>query len=176
MIAKEHATVTPSQADIQLAREGSRRLSAFVSERESPTIRIADSKKSAEVVLPSEVFKLLISVLAELGRGNSVTAVPLEAELTTQQAADLLNVSRPYLITLLDEGNIPYRRVGTRRRIRLVDVLSYKHQIDEARVKVAGGAGSGSSGTQDGVLIPLWLTSPLSMIRACYTRPRCATY
>lgn len=136
MIVNEHATVTPSQADIQLAQEGSRRLSAFVSEKESPTIRITDSKKSAEVVLPSEVFKLLIHVLAELGRGNSVTVVPLEAELTTQQAADLLNVSRPYLITLLDEGRVPYRKVGTRRRIRLVDVLSYKHQIDEARVKV----------------------------------------
>ena len=137
MIANEHTTVTPSQADIQLAQEGSRTLSAFVSERESPTIRITGSrKKSAEVVLPSKVFKLLISVLGELGRGNSVTVVPLEAELTTQQAADLLNVSRPYLITLLDEGRVPYRKVGTRRRIRLVDVLSYKHQIDEARARV----------------------------------------
>jgi excisionase family DNA binding protein len=136
MIATAHATVTPTEADMKLAREGSRTLSPFFSDGEKTVIRVTDSKKSAEVVLPANVFKLLIGVLAELGRGNSVTVMPLEAELTTQQAADLLNVSRPYLITLLVEGQIPYRKVGTRRRVKLIDIISYKNRIDEARMKV----------------------------------------
>lgn len=108
----------------------------FVSDNETPRLTITDSKKSVEITLPQDVFKLLISVLAEIGRGNAVTVMPVEAELTTQQAADILNVSRPYLIALLVDGQIPYRRVGTRRRVKLIDILSYKRGIDEARMKV----------------------------------------
>jgi len=136
MLVTAHEVVMPTEEDIKLAKEGSRTLSPFISSHETPTLRVTDSQKSAEIVLPQEVFKLLISVLAELGRGNAVTVMPVEAELTTQQAADILNVSRPYLVSLLDEGQIPYRKVGTRRRVKLIDVLSYKHQIDEARMKV----------------------------------------
>jgi len=136
MLATTHDMVMPTEDDIRLAKEGSRTLSPFISDQETPSLRVTDSKKSAEIVLPQDVFKLLISVLAEIGRGNAVTVMPVEAELTTQQAADILNVSRPYLITLLDEGQIPYRKVGTRRRVRLIDVLAYKRRIDEARMKV----------------------------------------
>ena len=136
MLATTHDMVMPTEDDIRLAKEGSRTLSPFISDQETPSLRVTDSKKSAEIVLPHDVFKLLISVLAEIGRGNAVTVMPVEAELTTQQAADILNVSRPYLITLLDEGQIPYRKVGTRRRVKLIDVLAYKRRIDEARMKV----------------------------------------
>jgi len=136
MLATTHDLVMPTEDDIRLAKEGSRTLSPFISDQETPSLRVTDSKKSAEIVLPQDVFKLLISVLAEIGRGNAVTVMPVEAELTTQQAADILNVSRPYLITLLDEGQIPYRKVGTRRRVKLIDVLAYKRRIDEARMKV----------------------------------------
>jgi len=136
MLAMAHGMVMPTEEDIRLAKEGSRTLSPFISDQETPTLRVTDSKKSVEIALPQDVFKLLISVLAEVGRGNAVTVMPVEAELTTQQAADILNVSRPYLIALLDEGQIPYRKVGTRRRVKLIDVLSYKRRIDEARMKV----------------------------------------
>jgi excisionase family DNA binding protein len=136
MLATTHDMVMPTEDDIRLAKEGSRTLSPFISDQETPSLRVTDSKKSAEIVLPQDVFKLLISVLAEIGRGNAVTVMPVEAELTTQQAADILNVSRPYLITLLDEGQIPYRKVGTRRRVKLIDVMVYKRRIDEARMKV----------------------------------------
>ncbi len=86
------------------------------------------------VQLPRSVHDVLIRVVRELAQGNAVTVVPVHAELTTQQAADLLNVSRPYLIGLLDQGVLPYARTaGNHRRLRLADVLTYKRARDIER-------------------------------------------
>lgn len=96
----------------------------------------AKADDQATVEVPREAFKLFLRVLAEMANGNAVTIVPLHAELTTQQAANLLNVSRPFVVRLLDEGAIHHRMVGTRRRVRAEDVLAYKRKDDEERQKV----------------------------------------
>jgi excisionase family DNA binding protein len=77
-----------------------------------------------------------MDILEAMAAGRGVTIIPENAELTTVQAADLLGVSRPFLIKLLDEGTIPHRKVGKHRRIRMEDVMTYKTAIDQERAAV----------------------------------------
>jgi excisionase family DNA binding protein len=89
--------------------------------------------KGVAITLPESVFYLLERVVEVMARGDSITVVPVGKEITTQQAADLLNVSRQYLVRLLDEGRIPFRKTGKHRRLRIEDVLSFKDSRDKDR-------------------------------------------
>lgn len=83
-----------------------------------------------EIELPDVVLKLLRQTVSYLAHGKAVKLIPVGMELTTQEAADLLNVSRPYLVKLVDEGKIPSKKVGTHRRIRFQDLIAYKAKQD----------------------------------------------
>lgn len=89
----------------------------------------------ARVDVPETVFHLMRQVVEVLSRGDAVTVLPIHKELTTQQAANLLNVSRQYLVRLLDEKAIPFHKTGSHRRIKVQDVLAYKKQRDATREK-----------------------------------------
>lgn len=97
------------------------------------TLRSEDNGREVSVTLPPDALRLLVEVLGHMANGSLVAVLPLHAELTTQQAAELLNVSRRHVVRLLDEGKIPHRKVGTHRRIKMVDVLEYKRRDDAER-------------------------------------------
>jgi excisionase family DNA binding protein len=97
---------------------------------------MCDDREAETIILPDQALRLLLDVLSNMADGNSVTLVPVDAELTSQQAAELLNVSRPFLVRLLENGQIPYHKVGKHRRVRLKDVMAYKHRIDKKRDEV----------------------------------------
>ncbi len=131
-------TVAPTEADALLARESSRRLASHkLGRRSRVQIQLLDDGKDTEAVAgPASALRLFLHLLTEMAQGNAVTLIPTHAELTTQQAADLLNVSRPYLVKLLDEGKIPSRTVGKYRRVRFDDLMAYKRKDDRTRAKI----------------------------------------
>lgn len=94
---------------------------------------LRDPSGDKEFRLPHSVYRALEQVLHEMARGNAVQVLPVKAELSTQQAADLLNVSRPHLVKLLGREELPYHRVGTHRRVVLEDLLVYKEKRDRER-------------------------------------------
>jgi len=134
-MAKALETALPSEEDAALAEQSSRTLSAYISSTQNAAIVIKEGKKQEQVEIPAQALRLLVDILTQMGEGNAVTLVPIHHELSTQEAADLLNVSRPYFVSLLEEGRIPFRKVGTKRRILAKDVLAYKMKEDEARLK-----------------------------------------
>jgi excisionase family DNA binding protein len=127
--------VLPVPEEVAQAQEASRALARFVAETPKEQLSIEDSAHRTHVVLPRAAVLLLQGILREMAQGHAVTFIPVHAELTTQQAADLLNVSRPYLVSLLESGVIPYRKIGTRRRVLFEHLMAYKRAEDAKRMQ-----------------------------------------
>jgi excisionase family DNA binding protein len=128
-----HRQLPPSSQDAALARASGRLLSRYARQKQSLTLHVQESEQGNPIELPAGAVALLMNILETMAAGRGVTVIPEDAELTTFEAADVLKVSRPYLIKLLDEGAIAYRRVGKHRRIRMEDVMAYKVRDDRAR-------------------------------------------
>lgn len=121
----------PSSHDATQAQDAVKALTPFVAPRgSSRMIEVRSGAKNVSVEVPREAFEKFVEILGQMANGNAVTIVPVHAELTTQQAADLMNVSRPYLVRLLDAGALPFHKVGTHRRVKAADVFAYKEQAD----------------------------------------------
>ena len=135
MITAQLPQKTPMPEEVVLARESGRALSACLQLcSETQQIEIFDDKGPADPVrIPISALRLLVDVLTKIGEGNAVSIIPVHAELTTQEAADVLNVSRPHLIKLLENKKIPFHRTGTHRRVRYQDLIAYKERIDAER-------------------------------------------
>ncbi len=129
----------PSPKACEEARVALRALSELPRRRTtSRTVQVRPGGEGSpvSVTVPREAFELFLEVLGQMANGNAVTIVPVHAELTSQQAADLLNVSRPHLVSLLAEGKIPFRLVGTHRRVLVADILAFKQKDDVQRKAV----------------------------------------
>ena len=123
----------PSAEDIALARESGRVLSTVLKTRaETQQIDFHDDQGAVRTVsIPTSALRLLLDVLTEIGQGNAVSIIPIHAELTTQEAADVLNVSRPFVIKEIEAGRLPHRMVGTHRRVAFEDLMAYARKMRE---------------------------------------------
>lgn len=131
-----HRELPPSPTDIELARSSGERLSHYADAKRPLKLRVVDDGLDEPVELPAGAVALLMEILDAMAAGRGITLVPENAELTTVQAAGILNVSRPFLVKLLEEGAIPHRKVGKHRRVRMEDVMAYKKRIDREREAV----------------------------------------
>lgn len=123
--------ILPDHRDSELAAQSGQKLAALFArkkENEPVTIHTASGDK---ITLPFGAIKFLIELLSQMASGNAVTLIPIHKSLTTQEAADLLNVSRPYLIKLLEQGKIPFEKVGSHRRIKAEDLFKYQSYLAE---------------------------------------------
>jgi excisionase family DNA binding protein len=124
-----HRQPPPSAQEAAIARASGQRLSRYAGRKRPLTFQVEEQP----LELPAGAVALLMEILEAMAAGRGVTIIPENAELTTVQAADVLNVSRPFLVRLLEEGAIPFRKVGKHRRIRMDDVMAYKEDIDRKR-------------------------------------------
>lgn len=127
--------VLPSEEDVTLAREAGRTLAAVLAT--GAAVRQVDIRDSSgrvrSVQMPAAALQLLQDVLDQIEKGCAVSVVPVHAELTTQEAAQMLGVSRPFFVQMLEKGDIPFHKIGTHRRVRYRDVLDYKKRLDAQR-------------------------------------------
>lgn len=130
---REDDVVFPKAHDIDLALESSKALATLFPRKEKKDVglKITIGDREANLQLPYAALKLFLQILTEMAEGNAITLIPIHAELTTQEAANLLNVSRPFLVGLLEEGKLPFHKVGTHRRIKFQDLMDFKKKFEQ---------------------------------------------
>jgi len=128
--SRKSMPVLPKSHEIELAGKASAEMRTFLSGDGKRDIQFSlrSGKRSVGFLLPPAIVEFLFNTLLHIADGNAVTLVPIHAELTTQEAANLLNVSRPYLIQLLEKGKIKFHKVGRHRRILFADILKYQEK------------------------------------------------
>ena len=133
MTALAHRQPPPSVQEAALARSSGQSLARLIKKNRPLKLKVTNADQEQPIELPPGAALLLMDILEAMAAGRGITLIPENAELTTVQAADVLNVSRPFLIKLLAEKALPCRKVGAHRRIRMEDVMAYKARIDADR-------------------------------------------
>ena len=126
------AVQNPTKKDMGVAKKSFMALDSLSFKKTSPAYLSIEGEK---VELPQSAVKLLFEILNQMAEGNALTLVPKHASLSTQEGADLLNVSRPFFIKLLETGEMPFQKIGNRRRVFADDVIKYKEKSLKARRK-----------------------------------------
>lgn len=133
MDAVLHRPSEEEQKEASLAHETLEGVSKYLEKEEGEHRVKLSVDEGVEVSVPESALKFLLKYLYSLSEGQAVSILPVESEMSTQQAADVLNVSRPHLVKMLENNEIPYHRVGRHRRINANDLIEYKQQRDEER-------------------------------------------
>jgi excisionase family DNA binding protein len=133
------SSINPGDVDADIAERAARRIRDYLDGHPDDDLIEALGEVGTDdaLVIPRATAVMFAQILDLLGQGRGVQIIPKEVELSTQQAANMLNVSRPYLIGLLESGKIPFRRVGRHRRIKFADLMDYKRRDDLERRSAA---------------------------------------
>lgn len=123
----------PTLQDQQVARESLPLFTKAIAQQESEQGSFQIQVNSLSISIPEKALHLLAVILSSMAQGKAISLIPSDSEVSTQQAASILNVSRPYVVKLLEEGFIPFKKVGSHRRILLEDLLVYVNQQKETR-------------------------------------------
>ena len=123
----------PPKEEIAQAKEASRQLARLLPDGHQ-SLRLVNGNNQHEMIaIPPSALRMLVDILTQLGQGHPVTLVPGKVELTTQEVADYLNVSRPYVVGLVESGKLPARKVGTHRRIAFEELVRYDEMDRKVR-------------------------------------------
>ena len=122
-----------TREDQKIARSSISRLAETQKKIRKNYVRIKIQENEEYLTIPKKALTLLFDILCNMAEGKSITLIPSDAEISTQQAAEILNVSRPFFVKLLEKGEIPFKKVGTHRRVELKDILAYQKKLNDNR-------------------------------------------
>ncbi len=129
----ENATSIPTAKEKVTALESYDALTEVLKNLKSDFACVTIKETKQDVELPAFAIKLLQEIMKQIAKGNPISIVPIATEVTTQKAADILSVSRPFIVKLLENGEIPFTKVGRHRRLKFNDVIEYKKMMMDKR-------------------------------------------